>query len=223
MSDLGVGLFSLPATMLFHVGLEEKLLCMMHPFLQFFIGFPFLFSLALTMIISIDRCLLITTPNFHLKFGKLYFTCFIPVILFASVATTAVSAFNAKMDSEYIYLALVLTLLVITIVIAASQIYLIWYVRERMAKMKSCRHSSINYQKRTIVTVAMLFFCAVLCNMPYFTWFCLLILGIGDDVYIGPGVRSPTTWLTFLLYSNSLLNSIIILKRSSNFRENGRK
>lgn len=217
ISDLGVALVCAPAAIVIFL-VSTKGLCQFQPYLAFFLTFPITFSMIMTMIISVDRCMLITAPNLHSKFGKRFFVCLIPISFFVSATIGCFMGMNAFNTSSYI--PMVATLAVFMFLIGATQIYLIWYVRRKMARMESSRHSNIDYNKRLTVTVAMMFFCAFLCNIPWLLLFSVATLHTFD----GPSKKIIDTLASFaslVFYSNSFVNAVIILKRSSKLNKAG--
>lgn len=213
ITDLGVAMLCAPTAMVMIIGISHGDQCRLYPYLTFFVSFPFSFSLFMTMIISLDRCMVITTPGFYSKLSKRYVAFLIPLCLFLSATT---SFFFSIDFSFYTPIIMISSFTLVVLLIGVSQVYLIWYVRKKMSRMNVSRHSNIDYNRRMTVTVAMMFFCAVLCNIPWLILFSFITFFDGPNNSNTGALMSCTT---LVLYSNSFLNAIIVLKRSSNLKK----
>ncbi|XP_057290497.1 uncharacterized protein LOC130613188 [Hydractinia symbiolongicarpus] len=234
VSDLCVGLFAVPSVLLLYVGFTEETLCAIFPFVAFFLVSPYLFSWVMTIIISIDRCVLVTHPNFHSGFCKPVLKYFIPFCLLGTVGV-GISFFLHDFYEENILLKMsdarnyrykllitqVLTTgggLLLTIAVGATQIYLMLRVRSNMAKMDGNRHANVDYNRRITDTIAMMFFSAALCNIFYMVIFTLTHFMSKDFETTYFMIRLSNA-ASIVLYSNSFFNSIILLTRSSKLKK----
>ncbi|XP_057299491.1 mas-related G-protein coupled receptor member A-like [Hydractinia symbiolongicarpus] len=234
VSDLFVGLLSVPAEIIIHIGLSVETLCLISPYFNTFMVFPYSFSSAMTMIISTDRCVLVTNPNFHSKFGQRFLTYFIP---FAFVFSATISFLNGPFDDKnknklvksaeendfknnwtIVPLVVIACELVITILVTASQIYLVCYVTNRLSKMKNNRQSEVDYNKRMSLTVAIMFACSIACNVPHTITYCLFIIR-KHDLKTHLYTTSLLHWANMTIYSSCFLNALIILGRSTKLRK----
>lgn len=232
-TDLCVGLFSLPANIVLFACFTEETICSIAPFLAPCLISPYLFSWVMTIIMTIDRCVLVIQPNFHSGFCKPTLKYFIPFCLFCCVAIGATFSvhdyFSEKKlikESEVInyqykapITATIITAgeLILTTAVAVSQIYLIIRVRRSMARMDSNRHTSVDNNRKVTDTIAMMFFCSTICNTPHLVTYAL-------SNFINHGSRTIlmlrlTKLVIITLYLNSLFNAVIILVRSSKLRK----
>ena len=180
ISDTGVGLFTIPFTMLRFVNLNKNIFCSLVPSMMFFSYFPFSFSLCVTTIISIDRCLMVTKSNFHTKYmttGIITFKLIaLFVICFAGSFVISVTAFNDNYKvAELFHACQLVTEFTIIIVTCYLNLKLYCFVKRTSQQMAASRHEGTteSYSSRLTTTIAYLF-----TFMVFFTGTQAIIYGV---------------------------------------------
>ena len=226
ISDTRVGLFTIPFTMLRFVNLSKNIFCSLVPSMMFFSYFPFSFSLCVTTIISMDRCLLVTKSNFHAKYlttGIITFKLIARfVICFAGSFVISVTAFNDNYKvAELFHACQLVTEFTIIIITCYLNLKLYCFVKRTSQQMAASRHKGTteSYSSRLTTTIAYLFTC-----MVFFTGTQVIIYGMISMVNMRKILRrNLSMWGLLLLFSNSYINVIILLARSSNLRNTTQK
>ena len=212
LSDICVGLVSVPVTSLPFFITDFEILCKLSPSLIFFFYFPYIFSWTMVIIISVDRALMVTGSRMYQKFDTMKVLYFIIAFLlvkdilsvtFMSLYLDALEFSNKLLQFTFLFIE---SFFIFSTVI--SYLYLLYFVKSKSKKMRPFRHTLNQYEKRLTVKVIVIFICLVIFTMPQF-------IGIIFTFYFD--VESPTIkrnivyWKAIILYSNSSLNAIILL------------
>ena len=226
MSDTMVGGTSMPCIMLTSfIGLGRYCEAV-SPITQFFIFFPASFTNMLTCVMSVDRYLAITRPHLHIKHlprRTLYFCILIPLCLavfhgFWRLLNTRTKTKPVSEDIRFITQMIIMfgTMLITSI----FNIYLYKFVRCQSKIMKYNSHTSKSYRTRLTKTIIYMFLCLVCCTMvPMLEMLVKKIIRINNIIVL----RNMDYWTFLVLWSNSFLNSIIVLRRSTNMRNVGKR
>ena len=212
LSDICVGLVSVPVTSLPFFITDFEILCKLSPSLIFFFYFPYIFSWTMVIIISVDRALMVTGSRMYQKFVTMKVLYFVIAFLlvkdilsvtFMSLYLDALEFSNKLLQFTFLFIE---SFFIFSTVI--SYLYLLYFVKSKSKKMRPFRHTLNQYEKRLTVKVIVIFICLVIFTMPQF-------IGIIFTFYFD--VESPTIkrnivyWKAIMLYSNSSLNAIILL------------
>ena len=227
ISDVGVGFISIPFVMLRFAYLSKNMYCALLPFTSFFLYFPAAFSMGVTTIISIDRCLMVTKSIFHTKYVTTGVTIFKLIVVFVisfgwSFVNTVTFSLdkNSKVVWILIYYQAVVQV-VIVIFTCGLNLHLYCFVKRTSRKMATSRHEGAteSYSSRLTKTIAYIFFCMLL-----FTGTQVLMSAIRRMLNLNAIFRRNLSWWgVLLIYSNSYVNAIIVLTRSSNLRTTAQK
>ena len=221
ISDVGVGFFTIPFTMLRFVNLSKNVLCDLLPSIMFFSYFPFSFSYGVTTIISIDRCLMVTKSNFHTKYMTTGIITFKLIALFviclAGSIMISITSFHVNPKVAGIFYACQLVIqFTIIMVTCYLNLKLYCFVKQTSQQMAASRHEGTqeSYCSRMTKTISYIFIC-----MLFFTGTQVIIYGVISMVNMRNIIRrNLAMWGLLLLFSNSYINVIILLARSSNLR-----
>ena len=212
LSDICVGLVSVPVTSLPFFITDFEILCKLSTSVIFFFYFPYIFSWTVVIIISVDRVLMVTRCHMYQKFvtmNVLYFLIAffllkdILSVIFMSLYLDALEFSNTLL--QFILLLTESFFIFSTVIL---YLYLLYFVKSKSKKMRPFRHTLNQYEKRLTVKIIVIFICLVIFTMPQF-------VGIIFTFYVD--VESPTRkrnivyWKTIILYTNSSVNAIILL------------
>ena len=197
ISDMGVGIISIPVILLY-LNVKEIPLQLF----QLLLEFPYTFSWYVTILIALDRCLIVTQ---HKKYeslvtrkGLLRITSFIFITDFAVSVVVSVKKYDTLLIAIVCQLALMFTT-------CCSYIYLGKYVQENAIKMRqSSRTYKSNHKRKLTRTIFLIFLCQIIFTLPMFV--SLIVLKFGYTV-----VRLAAPWLVMLQYCNCYGNAIILL------------
>ena len=225
ISDAGVGFVSIPFVMLQFAYLNKSMYCTLLPFTTFFLCFPATFSVAVTTIISTDRCLIVTKSIFHTKYvttGVITFKLIVvSVISFGWSFLNAITFILDKKSVRIIFLFQFVAQVVIVLFTCGLNLHLYCFVKRTSRRMATSRHEGAteSYSSRLTKTIAYIFFC-----MLFFTGIQILTYAIMNMLKINAILqRNVSLWGLLLFYSNSYINAIIVLTRSSNLRTTAQK
>ena len=212
LSDICVGLASVPVTSLPFFITDIKILCKLSPLLIFFLYFPYIFSWTMVIIISVDRVMMVTRNRMYQKFVTmkvLYFViAFILLkdilsVIIMSLYLDALEFSNKLLQSTFLFIE---SFFIFSTVI--SYLYLLYFVKSESRKITPFRHTLNQKEKRVTVRVIVIFICMVIFTVPQF-------IGIIFTFYFE--VKSPIIkrnivyWKAIILYTNSAVNAIILL------------
>ncbi|XP_057316808.1 uncharacterized protein LOC130657828 [Hydractinia symbiolongicarpus] len=231
ISDLLVGLISVPFYSLHFYDISQVILCTLYPIMTSVTIFPFAFSWSMTVVISCERYFVIIWPAFHRRYIKnAYAYPFLFVLLFT---TTCMGVFLGwtvykEVNSTVIYMGIykedrwptpfefvqIILEIMIFLVVLTLNLKMYLYVKILSKRMNSSRQYSERTSRRLTITVIHIFFCLSFCNIPQLVTIILEWFGI---VKASSALYHLRSWSMLTLYSNSFLNSIILM-RSSKFR-----
>ena len=225
ISDAGVGFLSIPFVMLRFAYISKNMHCALLPFTTFFMYFPATFSVGITIIISIDRCLMVTKSIFHTKYVTTGVITFKLIVVFViSFGWSFVSTFILDKNSKTVWIYLIcqsVAQIVMVIFTCGLNLELYFFVKRTSRKMATSRHEGAteSYSSRLTKTIAYIFFC-----MLFFTGTQVLTNTTANMFTISAILRRDLYMFGALLtYSNSYVNAIIVLTRSSNLRTTAHK
>lgn len=225
-SDLLVGLLSLPLRFLFFIGVLQEESRMLEAF--FDIGPP-AFSWVMTIIISAERCVVVTHPRLHEKFGKFFFNILI-IISFIVVLSASIHKMNVGYWSDNFSQCLanfkeITTWYTFQIAIefflfstaGLLQLYLLYHIKKKFRALENNRHSASDHGTRVTKSIRLLFLCLVVCYVPHIGAYTIMKFRL---IHITSGVYYFyfDNMAVFFVYFNSLFNSIILLTRSTNIK-----
>ena len=227
ISDVAVGFISIPFVMLRFAYLSKNMYCALLPFTTFFRYFPATFSVGVTSLISIDRCLMVTKSIFHTKYvttGVITHKLMEAFVLsfgwsFANTITFSLDK-NSKVIRKF-FLCQIVVEVVVVIVTCGLNLHLYCFVKRTSQKMATSRHKGTteSYSSRLTKTISYIFFC-----MIFFTGTQVLMRAMKRMLNINVILqRNLSMWGVLLMYSNSYVNAIIVLTRSSNLRRTAQK
>ena len=227
ISDVGVGVVSIPFVMLRFAYLSKNMYCALLPFTTFFLYFPATFSALVTTIISIDRCLMVTKSIFHTKYVTTgVITVKLIVVFIISFGWSFVNTITFSLDknSKAVWILMYYQAVVQVVVVIFTfglNLHLYCFVKRTSRKMAASRHecATESYSSRLTKTIAYIFFC-----MIFFTGTQVLMNTIKNMLNINAIFqRNLSMWGLLLIYTNSYVNAIIVLTRSSNLRTTAKK
>ena len=182
--------------------------------------FPATFSVGITIIISIDRCLMVTKSIFHTKYVTTgVITIKLIVVFVVSFGWSFVSTFILDKKSKAVqiyFLCQSVAQAVMVIFTCGLNLQLYCFVKRTSRKMATCRHEGAteSYSSRLTKTISYIFFC-----MLFFTGTQVLTNTTVNMFTISAILRRDLYMFGALLaYSNSYVNAIIVLTRSSNLQ-----
>ena len=212
LSDICVGLVSVPVTSLPFFITDFEILCKLSPSLIFFLYFPYIFSWTMVIIISVDRVLMVTRSRIYQKFvtmNVLYFVIAflllkdILCVIFMSLYLDALEFSNKLLQFTFLFIE---SFFIISTIV--SYLYLLHFVKSKSKKIRPYRHTLNQNENKLTVKVIVIFICLAVFTIPQF-------IGIIFTFYFD--VKSPTNkrnivyWKAIILYANSSVNAIILL------------
>ena len=215
-SDLIVGCITIPLTMLlFYTEIPEKIYCELVPLITYFIYAPVKFSWTTTIVIALDRVLMVTKLHLHYKYLTNKVICFI--LMFNFCIANGISIWNLFtvhysskiLDKNPFNIAISILEICFIFVTVAFYLYLLWYVRKQSKVMKPHRitDQKQSYSERTTQTTIYVFISLVVCN---FTQVFGMIYVILCDSENSINVRNIIFWTLLALYLHSLTNALIL-------------
>ena len=170
ISDAGVGFVSIPFVMLRFAYLSKNMYCALLPFTTFFLYFPLTFSMGVTIVISIDRCLMVTKSIFHTKYMTTGVITFNLIVVFVisfgwSFVSAITFALDKKSKTSWIYFVCqTAAQFVIIIFTCGLNLHLYCFVKRASREMATNRHEGAteSYSSRLTKTIACIFFCMLL-------------------------------------------------------------
>ena len=224
-SDLIVGTGTIPLlTSWFFTEIDERVYCKMFPIGQFFLYCPVIFSWIMTIIIAIDRYLVITKPLLHAKYmghRALWFYVSFSFVFSFAVALWKILAVKLTANLIESTFAAFKGLVEITFIVITASLYihLLIFVRRRARIMAGSRHEHSgqkSYSARTTKTIALVFVCLVCCNL---TELCGYVYYVHLDHTLEPELlRNLVFWLLLPLLLNSFFNAVIVMSRSAKLK-----
>lgn len=224
ISDIVIGCLTVPAQIAKLISLN----CVLVPALQLFSMFPALFSYSLTVLIAIDRYILVKHTSVYQKhITKNKMNIVVLFIFLSNVAASLWYGFGVELtpnvflgDKTYILLCIyeVLT----AILTSVLYIKLLFFVKKKAKTIEIARHSNSNKSKRSdsrvTKTIAYIFVSLICC---YFTHaFALLYVIANVDEHFNKIVlRNILAWSFLAVTSNSAINAIIFLIRNQKIKE----
>ena len=213
-SDIFIGAVTLPLIILQEL-VEYRHYCQIRVMLYASMGFAF-FSWNMTLIIAIDRYLIVTRPTLQAKYITrkiIYSFAFINIIYVCG--TIFISFFVTRT----VFAIIEVFKLIVTGLIVTIYIHLIIIVRQKAMVMKRRRHKynqTSNFGNRTTKTILLLLICELITLLPYITLsFYIQINKIKHTQFI----HYLTYWTYLIILANSFFNAIILICRSTNLQK----
>ena len=202
ISDMGVGIFSIP-TILLHLNTRKIPLQLFRLLLEF----PYTFSWYMTILIALDRCLIVTR---HKKYQSIItrkilvrLICFIFITDFVVSVVVSIKGYDTLLLAIPCQIFLIFTT-------CCSYLYLAKYVHKNATKMKYCsRTYKLRHMKKLTRTIFLIFMFQIVFTLPMFV--SLIVLKVGYTT-----VQKAAAWLVLLQYSNCHGNAIIFLVNQRN-------
>ena len=221
LSDMGVGALSAPSLSVFVFFTNPDVLCKVLTISQVFLYFPMFFSWFMVIIIAIDRSLMITKTAKYSKYITLKVLYIVIGILFISNAVVfsvlsyarGPQIYQEQFDMEHIVQLIIENTFMFTV--AALYAYLLYYVRKKARKFeKNAKHGNRNYSRQVTKNVFIIYLCLVVFNLPQVVGILFWIRY--PDAYSKNYlvIRNKFCWEALLIYCNSFINAIILLKSS---------
>ena len=221
-SDLMVGCITIPLTMvLFYTDISEHVYCKLVPLIVYFIYAPVNFSWTTTIVIALDRVLMVTKNHLHYKYMTKKVICMILISNFCMANGMSLwNLFTVKFSKKILDInPFNITISVLEIcficLTAVFYLYLLWFVRRQSKVMDHNRITDTkeSYSSRTTRTTIYVFICLVVCN---FTQLFGMIYVIWTNTENSINVRNIIFWTLLSLYLNSFLNATILILRGLN-------
>lgn len=226
ISDIGVGVLSMPLTGVYHPcleslfyyyydGLRAPLIIM-----SFCLNFPYIFSMILTAIIAIDRLFIIIWKNrykdiisdFRLKLTvtvlltiNIGCNCLGTYFLLSEICCDIHDVITAGLGG-------IITMSMIAVILAYMRILLL--VRNNSKTMAACKHCNNKSDRRLSKTIFHILACQITCTVPYLTL--LTLRSSNFSLYIS--ILVP--WFMILRNCQCFCNAIILLRSQ---KRNARK
>ena len=209
ITDISVGLFSLPLVAWEVFKIPRTVGCSVPcEILIVFHYFPYIFSWMLTIVIAIDRWLVVTKG---LKY-KITITTRkllkILMVLFLFTAGLSVLQFAFTLNVRTIMKVVIeITLILVTI---ASYLHLLHFVRKKSKRERP--YGGINFSSRLTKTIVWIFFCQVFLTAPQLVYFFVLIpYGSLTNLTSRMKAKLLFRWMLVLRYSNCFTNALLLL------------
>ena len=222
-SDIVVGIFTVPFTMLlFYPEISEDIYCKLLPVIIYAIYTPVNFSWTTTIVIALDRILLITQSQIYVQYmtGKMLCYVFIQNFLIAnllSIWTITTVKYPPKiLDINPFTITLIAFEITFIFITGSLYIHLLYYVCRESRGLKASRYVGGKLQSichSTISTIAYVLMTLVTCNATQLVG---MMYATVTELKGNVAVRNAIFWPTLALYLNSFFNAIILINRSSN-------
>ena len=205
ISDMGVGIFSIPIILL-HLNTRKIPLQLFRLFLEF----PYTFSWYMTILIALDRCLIVTRQKRYQSIVTrkilVRLICSIFIIDFVVSVVVSIKGYDTLLVAIPCQLFLIFTT-------CCSYIHLAKYVHKNATRMKYCsRTYKLRHMKKLTRTIFLIFMFQIVFTLPMFVG--LIVLKAGHTT-----VRKAAAWLVLLQYSNCHGNAIIFLVNQRNLKK----
>ena len=213
-SDIGVGLFSIPVMSLELFICDHGYVGMSSVVWDFSAHFPYSLSWTLTIIIALDRVLIVTKGQVYKKYitmKVLYWVIIICLLLTFTMTTLFALEKHSKRNSHIIFYAIASVELCFICVTIVSHVYLFHFVRSKSRKVAKKRHGGIKFDKKLMMTITYIYLCLLVFTLPHFVW-----MFISFSVHLSNRRMwiNLNYWDAMLIFSNSYANAFIILYRS---------
>ena len=217
--DIMTGAITLPLILLRII--KKDITCIIRALIQFFSVVSCMCPMSIMALIAVDRYMIITRQSVHGKYITKKFICYYiansTFIILGAAVWYVVAAKTLGTNTVYFVLSSIFVLAIM--VIFGLYIHLVYFVFKKSKVMKGRRHEKKNinnYSVRTAKTIFILLLSLTICNVGYFaSIFFLWKANIKDPVI----VRNLLLWSQLISYLNSFFNSVILIYRSRNLRE----
>ena len=209
ITDISVGLFSLPLVAWEVFKIPRTVGCSVPcEILIVFHYFPHIFSWMLTIIIAIDRWLVVTKGS---KYKNVVTTRKLLKILLALFFFTAgLSVLQLAFTLNVRTIMKVVIEIILILVTIALYLHLLHFMRKRTRIVKP--HSGINFSKRLTKTIIWIFFCQVFLTAPQLVYFFIIIpYGTVENLASRIKAKLIYRWMLILRYSNCFTNALLLL------------
>ena len=213
ISDISVGLITIPivAWGLLQVPLNPgcALPCEL---LIYFNYFPYSYSWILTIVIALDRSLLVIKQIIYENLITKKCLIWISLALLIGVILINIALLKVSLYVRSITkVGIEITFILITL---ASYLYLINFVRKSSRSIQDSIHNKSNYGKEVTKTVAYIFLCQMLLTLPQFAYFFILMpFALTSKLVSSFSAQLIYHAVLILRYTNSYTNALILLVR----------
>ena len=223
ISDVGVGLFSIPTLSLPLFIKNFDLICQLSPVFIFLLYVPYSFSYIMVVIISLDRAFMIIKPHIYGKYITIKILYGIIITIFFLLLTASIyysindTFAEETSTSRFIVRTSIDVVFVSTTII--SYLNLFCYFHKTTRKILPAKKSGVNNSRKLLKTITYIFICLLIFTMPQFIVFIIKKSTniISKESYIVN--RNIYYYQIITLYSNCYANSLIILYNSKNDRK----
>ncbi|XP_057298314.1 histamine H2 receptor-like [Hydractinia symbiolongicarpus] len=229
VSDLLVGLVTLPLkssdSFMNQFLIKKEMIRTM----AFFDIGPLAFSWGMTIIISAERCVVVTHQRLHERFGKVFFNNLIVLAFLTALSLSlykmslGYGLLNRDIDCDRLkeipiwYTMQTVIEFVLSSTAGSLQLYLLYHIKKKFRALGNHRHSVSDHGGRVTKSIRLLFVCLVGCYVPHtvtYTMRQFKLIHFTSGVHDFYFDRIPI----YFVYLNSLLNSLILLSRSTNIK-----
>ena len=211
ISDMCVALVSIPLLSLDLLKTKIKLGCAVPcEFMILFHYFPYFYSWCLTIIIALDRCLVVTRQR---KYEALITRKRIFIIAMALLALDiGLSFFYLELSlaiRNKVKIAIEMILISVT---TLSYFYLLYFVRRKARELQPYNFGKEERSKRLTLVIMYLFICQVVLTLPQWIYlFVLIPVRSIDNLVEQIEHKLLYRFMIILRYSNCYTNALIVL------------
>ena len=209
ITDISVGLFSLPLVAWEVFKIPRTVGCSVPcELLIIFHYFPHIFSWMLTIVIAIDRWLVVTKGS---KYKNVVTTrTLLKILMVLFFFTAGLSVLQLAFTLNVLTIMKVVIEITLILVTVALYLHLLHFVGKRTKRVKP--HSGINFSKRLTKTIAWIFFCQVFLTAPQLVYFFILVpYGTVENLTSRLKAKLIFRWMLVLRYSNCFTNALLLL------------
>ena len=217
-----VGGITIPLTMLlFYTDISEHVYCKLVPLIVYFIYAPVNFSWTTTIVIALDRVLMVTKNNLHYKYLTKKVICTILISNFCmsngmSLWNLSTVKFSKKiLDINPFNITLIILEICFICLTAAFYLYLlrfVWRQSKIMDRNRITDNKESYCSRTTRTTILYILICLVVCNFTQLFGMIYVTLSNTENSI------NILFWKLLALYLNSFLNAIILILRWSKHR-----
>ena len=172
---------------------------------------PYTFSYTVTVIIAVDRLLIITQHKRYeriitRKRLKCIVACaFTFVVVYGIVYSYVLPQKVSNEVTGHMRKSYLIFNTVTMWVIFSAYIYILFFVNRRSSALKQSKHGKGNYSKKLSKTIFYIFACQIICILPYMIFLTVIEFGaVPPSLLVGP-------WIALLRNTQSFCDGLILL------------